>query len=305
MQITVAKDDSGNFETVQEAINSVPAGESAEIFIKDGYYFEKVILDKPNISIFGESSDNTVIVYNDCAYRRDENGELLGTFKTATFERTPNAKNTVLHGPTIQNSAGYGKVVGQAVALNSSGDMTSVKNCRLIARQDTLMLPPCYIEAQEDPDIYIRQYFENCYIEGDVDFIFGGAAAVFKNCILFCKHRPVGYNCYITAASTPANAEFGLVFFDCTVDGDADEHTVFLGRPWLPSAKTVFINTKATNVLNPEIWSKWGKTILHNAACYAQNSFTDSTAVADWTDILSEKDTEKYTLDNIFKDWRP
>lgn len=301
MRITVAKDNTGDFASLQQAIDNAEAG--SEIFVRSGYYFEKIVLDKPDITITGENRETCVIIYNDCALRKDENGEELGTYKTATLEVTKKAENTLIRSLTIENSAGYGKIVGQAVALNIGADKTTVKDCRLIARQDTLMFWPCYKEAMDDPDIYMRSYFENCYIEGDVDFIFGGAAALFDHCSIYCKHRPAGYNCFITAACTPANAEYGFVFKDCDIDGDAEKGTAYLGRPWLPSAKTVFINTKAGDVLSPQVWSKWGKNAQHNAACYAQNSFTDKTAVADWTDIIDDKETEKYTAKNIFKDW--
>lgn len=305
MKLIVAKDKTGDFETVQDALDSVKAGESAEIFIKNGFYFEKVIIDKPDVTLTGEDTENTVIIYNDCAYRKDANGEYLGTFATATLEVTQNGKNTLIQNLTIENSAGYGKIVGQAVALSAGGDRSSFKNLRLIARQDTLMLIPCYIEAQQYPDLYIRQYFENCYIEGDVDFIFGGATAVFKNCDIYCKHRPAGYNCFVTAACTPENIKYGFVFIGCRIDGDAEKGTVYLGRPWLPGARTVFIDTEATDVLCPEIWSRWGKDRMHDAACYAQNSFTDREKVAAWTDILTDGQVKQYTAENIFGDWRP
>ena len=302
MKIIAAKDNTGDFDTVQAAIDSVKEGESAEIFVKNGFYFEKVVIDKPNITITGESAENTVIVYNDCALRKNDKGEYLGTFATSTVEVTQNAPNTIIQNVTIENSAGYGKIVGQAVALNAGGDRSVFRKCRLIARQDTLMMIPCFIEAQENPDMYIRQYFEDCYIEGDVDFIFGGATAVFRNCDIFCKHRPIGYNCYVTAACTPENIDYGFVFFNCRIDGEAEKGTAYLGRPWLPSARTVFIDTEATDVLSPDVWSKWGKDRQHNAACYAQNSFKTA---ADWTDILSDEDIKEYTVENIFKDWRP
>ena len=301
MRITVAKDETGDFKTVREAIANADTG--AEIFIKNGYYFEKIILDKPNVSIIGEDIEKTVIIYNDSALRLDEKGEQLGTFATATFAVTENAVNTRIENLTVENSAGYGKIVGQAVALSAGGDKSVFKRLRLIGRQDTLMLPPCFIEAQENPDMCVRQYFEDCYIEGDVDFIFGGAAAVFKNCDIFCKHRPIGYNCFITAACTPKNLPYGFVFFDCRIDGEAEKGTVYLGRPWLASARTVFIDTAATDVLSPAVWSKWGVNRQHNAACYAQNSFTDKTKVADWTDILSDDETAEYSIEKIFGGW--
>ena len=300
-KITVGKDNTGDFDTIRAAVDSVDG--KAEIFIKNGFYFEKVIIDKPDVVLTGEDRENTVIVYNDCALRKKENGEFMDTFETASVEVRQNAVNTRIENLTIQNSAGYGKIVGQAVALNVMADKTVVKNCRLIARQDTLMLWPCFKEALADPDIYVRSYFENCYIEGDVDFIFGGACAVFKNCDIFCKHRPVGYNCYVTAACTPANLKHGLVFFDCSIDGDADSGTVYLGRPWTEGAKTVFINTKASDVLSKDIWSKWGKTIQHDPSLYAQNSFDAGFDVPAWSKLLSDAETKEYTPENILGDW--
>lgn len=306
MKITVAKDKSGDFESIRAAVNSIETDDGAEIFIKNGFYFEKIVLDKPNVTFIGEDMEKTVIVYNDCALRLDEKGEPLGTFVTATFDVTEKAVNTRIENLTIQNSAGYGKIVGQAVALSAGGDKSVFKRLRLLARQDTLMLPPVIFEAMEKPDYYVRQYFEDCYIEGDVDFIFGGAAAVFKNCDIFCKYRPVGYNCFITAACTPENVPYGLVFFDCRIDGECERNTAYLGRPWLPSARTVFINTTAAEgVLNPEIWSRWGKTRLHDAACYAQNSFTDKEKVAAWTDIYNDEQVKEFTLEKIFNGWIP
>ena len=305
-KIIVAKDETGDFDTLCAALESVSGEtESVEIFVKKGAYFEKVIIDRPNVTIKGEDKDETVIVYNDCALRKDEKGEYLGTFATASLEVRPTAVNTVLDNLTVQNSAGYGKVVGQAVALNIMADKAVVKNCRLIARQDTLMLWPCFQEALADPDIYLRSYFENCYIEGDVDFIFGGAVSVFKNCDIFCTHRPEGYSCYVTAACTPANLKHGFVFFDCNISGDAEKGSVYLGRPWTEGAKTVFIDTKATDVLCPELWSKWGKTRQHDPSFYAQNSFKDFFDAPEWTEVLSDEQTKEYTLENIFGDWTP
>ncbi len=305
-KIIVAKDGAGDFDTLCGALDSIAdSTDNAEIFLKNGFYFEKVVIDRPNVTIKGEDKNETVIVYNDCALRKNEKGEYLGTFATATLEIGKNAVNTVLDNITVQNSAGYGKVVGQAVALNAAADRTVVKNCRLIARQDTLMLWPGFREALEDPGIYTRCYFENCYIEGDVDFIFGGATAVFKNCDIYCKHRPTGYDCFITAACTPADIKYGFVFFDCRIDGDAEKGTAYLGRPWTEGARTVFINTAATDVLNRSLWSKWNKNRLHDAAFYAQNSFDAGFDIPEWTRLLTNDEVKDFTLENIFKDWIP
>ncbi len=305
-KITVAKDNTGDFDSLQTALDSIAYDtDEVEIYLKNGFYFEKVFIDRPNITIKGEDKENTVIVYNDSAFRNDESGRPMGTFATASLEISRKAVNTVLDNLTVQNSAGYGKIVGQAVALNVMADKTVIKNCRLIARQDTLMLWPSFKESLNDPDIYVRSYFENCYIEGDVDFIFGGSISIFKNCDIFCKHRPVGYDCFITAACTPANNKYGLVFLNCRIDGDAEKGTVYLGRPWTEGARTVFINTDATDVLNRTLWSRWNKNRQHDAAFYAQNSFTTGYDVPQWTKTLSADDIGEYTVENIFGDWTP
>src|ERR1044072_1384476 len=140
---------------------------------------------------------------------------------------------------TIQNTAGR---VGQAVALHVEGDRATIKNCRLLGNQDTLYL------ATESS----RQYYQDCYIEGTTDFIFGEATVVFQNCTIKSL-----INSYITAAATRPNQQFGFVFFNCKLIADTSATKVYLGRPWRPFAKTVFINCELGSHIVPEGWNPW------------------------------------------------
>lgn len=111
----------------------------------------------------------------------------------------------------------------QAVAVYSKGSRISFKHARFLGRQDTL-----FVNDGE-------QYFDNCYIEGDVDFIFGGARAVFDQCRIHSVDRgSATNNGYITAASTHITKRFGFFIVNCTLTSDAADGTVYLGRPWHP-----------------------------------------------------------------------
>jgi pectinesterase len=110
-----------------------------------------------------------------------------------------------------------------------------------------------------------RQYFENCYIAGQVDFIFGAATAWFEKCHIQCLADG-----YITAASTPVDQPFGFVFSNCTITGDPPEARTYLGRPWRIYASTIFLNTEMSEVVRPEGWNDWKKPGTHQTARYAE-----------------------------------
>ncbi|HKK11566.1 MAG TPA: pectinesterase family protein, partial [Flavobacteriaceae bacterium] len=150
-----------------------------------------------------------------------------------------------------------------------------------------------------------NQYYDNCYIEGTTDFIFGPATAVFKNCIIKSKK-----NSFVTAASTPENHEFGYVFFNCKLISDGNAHKVFLGRPWRPFAKTVFINCELGSHIVPEGWDPWVDKRFPDkdkTAYYAEYKSKGKGANPNqrirWSHQLSKKEVKKYTLKTIFKTW--
>lgn len=306
--IIVSKDSSGDFKTIKEAINSIPQDNRKEvkIFIKNGIYKEKLNIESDYITLIGEDAIKTVITFNDYAKKKFSNGELYRTFNSYTvFVQGNNFSASNL---TIENSSGSGDDIGQAVALYVEGSNAKFKNCRLIGCQDTLFtgpLPESPIEGNDfggpmegKPRIVGRQYYEECYIEGDVDFIFGSAIAVFNKCEIFSKNRNKEINGYITAASTPRNNEFGYVFIDCRLTGNATKDSVYLGRPWRDYAKTVFINCYLGSHIKKEGWHSWDKELATKEAYYGEyKSYGpgeyDSNR-AKWSHILTEKEVEKY-----------
>lgn len=311
-KIIVDKSGNGDFSSVCEAVASIKAGESVEVFIKKGIYKEKIVVDKPYVKFVGEDLNETVLTYDDGALGIDpETGEPMGTFKTASVHILREGEGFSASNITFENSAGLGDVVGQAVALYVDCDKAVFKNCRMVARQDTLLTAPMHEDIAKEPERLNRQYFEDCYIEGDVDFIFGGATAVFKNCEICGLDRQKELNGYYTAACTAKGMEFGYVFFDCKFTTDsANSGTYYLGRPWREFAKTVFLNCEMGEHIHKESFSKWKKFEERSETCYyAQyKSFGkgfDEKNVADWTYILTDDEAKIYTVENIFKDWNP
>lgn len=289
--LTVAKDGSGDFKTIQEAVNAVRDLSEVQvpIYIKNGIYKEKLLIPayKSKISLIGENRQKTIVTYDDYS---GKNG--INTYTSFTVQVQGNdfrAENL-----TIENSAGS---VGQAVALHVLADRVVIKNCNILGNQDTLF-------PSADTS---RQYYLDCYIEGTTDFIFGAATVVFESCHIHSKK-----NSYITAASTSEAQAFGFVFFNCKLTSEPEFQKVYLGRPWRPFAKTVFINTEMGSHILPAGWSAWNKNDNHLTTFYAEfGSYGPGFAKADrieWSKQLSRKQAKKYTLKNIFaaaNNWTP
>ncbi|GHA74929.1 pectinesterase family protein [Pontibacter akesuensis] len=290
----VAKDGSGDFKTVQEAINAVPDFRKKEttIFIKNGVYKEKLVLpaSKTAVKFIGEDVKNTILTNDDFASKKNRFGEEMGTTGSTSFYVFGDdfsAENI-----TFENSAGP---VGQAVAVRVDGDKVMFTNCRFLGNQDTL-----YPHGEKS-----RQYYKNCYIEGTTDFIFGWSTAVFEDCEIYSKK---GGN-YITAASTLEGTPYGFVFLNCRLTGDAPAKSYYLGRPWRPYAKTVFINTYMGNHITPKGWHNWNKPDAEKTSYYAEYNSTgpgaDPKARVKWAHQLTKEQAQQYTLANIFDGWIP
>ena len=284
---TVSKDGSGDFSNIQDAIDqcrSFPY-ERITIFIKNGIYNEKVVLHQwnTNIKILGEDREKTVIRFNDYFAKIDRARN--STFFTPTF--LVEANDTVLENLTIENSAGE---VGQAIALSIVSNRVAVMSCQILGNQDTLYL-------DNEGKIYIK----NSYIEGTTDFIFGSATAYFENCEIHSKK-----NSFITAPSTPQNAEFGFVFNQCKLTADENISQVFLGRPWRIYAKSVFMNSNFGNHITEKRWDNWNKTEAESTAFFAEyNNSGKSSEVKNrvsWSKQLSKRQARNYTKENILKD---
>ena len=249
----VAQDGSGDFTTVQEAINAVPDFRKANrttILIKKGDYKEKVIIPecKINLTLVGE--DGAKITYDDYASKPNRFGEEKSTSGSASCYIY--APDFIAENLTFENSSGP---VGQAVACFVSGDRAIFRNCRFLGCQDTL-----YTYGYPT-----RQYYEDCYIEGTVDFIFGKATAVFNRCNIHSRGDG-----YVTAPATPEDSKYGYVFHDCKLTGADGVKNVPLSRPWRPYAQAIFINCDLGDHISPAGWNNWGKESNEKTVTYAE-----------------------------------
>ncbi|MEH7548851.1 MULTISPECIES: pectinesterase family protein [Bacillaceae] len=310
----VAQDGSGHFKTIQEAIDQIPEDNKnrVDIFIKDGVYKEKLTIDKRFVSLLGAHKDNVKITFDDYARKLQSNGEKMGTFGSYSTIITGDgflAKNI-----TFENSAGPGSIIGQAVAVYVDADQIQFQNCSFFGNQDTLFtapLPPKPLEGnrfggpRDGMEKKVgRSYFCDCYIEGEVDFIFGSATTVFQNCEIHSLDLSKKVNGYITAASTPIDQKFGYVFFDCKLTSHAAPQTVYLGRPWRDYAKTVFLNCWMGEHIKKEGWHNWEKQHAEKTAFYAEYNSRGPGGCMEqrvpWAKVLSDEEAKEYTLENIF-----
>jgi len=295
--INVALDGSGQFTSIQKAINSIRdfgPGE-ALIKIKAGTYKEKIVIasSKHKVTLQGENKENTVIINDDYSGKIDALSEKMTTFNSYTL--LVMADEVRISNLTIQNSWCN---KGQAVSLHVEGDRFVIKDSKILGCQDTV-----YASGNHS-----RQYYENCFIEGTTDFIFGSATVAFKNCTIKSLA-----DSYITAASTDQRKKYGFVFFDCKLIAKDGITKVFLGRPWRSFAKTVFINTEMGNHILPEGWNPWKgdamfpdkeKTVYYAESGSKGEGGNVSKRVS-WSHQLSKKELKNYTIEKIFGDWNP
>ena len=289
--IVVSRDGTGNFRTLQEAIESARAfmDYTVTIYVKNGVYKEKVIVPSwvENIDIIGEDRDKTIITYDDHA-----NINKMGTFRTYTVK--VEGSDITFKNLTIENNAAQ---LGQAVALHTEGDRLKFINCRILGNQDTI-----YTGAK-----FTRLYFKDCYIDGTTDFIFGPSTALFENCMIHSKR-----NSYVTAASTPKEAKYGYIFKHCKLTAEPGVDKVYLGRPWRPYAYTLFIECELGKHIVPAGWHNWGKQSNEETARYMEYKNTGEGANVServaWSKQLTKKEAEAVTVDAIFgtqSNWNP
>ena len=289
--IVVSRDGTGNFRTLQEAIESARAfmDYTVTIYVRNGVYKEKVIVPSwvENIDIIGEDRDKTIITYDDHA-----NINKMGTFRTYTLK--VEGSDITFKNLTIENNAAQ---LGQAVALHTEGDRLKFINCRILGNQDTI-----YTGAK-----FTRLYFKDCYIDGTTDFVFGPSTALFEDCIIHSKR-----NSYVTAASTPKEAKYGYVFKHCKLTAEPGVDKVYLGRPWRPYAYTLFIECELGKHIVSAGWHNWGKQSNEETARYMEYKNTGEGANAServaWSKQLTKKEAEAVTVDAIFRtqsNWNP
>jgi len=280
---TVAKDGTGDYAFIQDAIDAIRVYPLAPItvYIKNGIYNEKIELPANNVDVtfIGENVDSTIITFNDYSGKGKHT-----TFTSFTAKISGNrfrAENI-----TFANSAGP---VGQALALYVDADKAVFKNCKFLGNQDTI-----FTSGENS-----RQLFLNCYIEGTTDFIFGPATTVFQNCTMRAKT-----NSYITAASTTKGKPFGYVFIDCKIIADSGVNKLYLGRPWRANAKTVFIRCDLTKAIAPEGWNNWSNPENEKTVFYSEYKSTGEGAApakrVKWSKQLNDKEAQRYSLATVF-----
>jgi len=296
-RLVVAQDGSGNYKTIQEALDAVPVDNKkpVEIYIKKGIYTEPLTLAKGKdwVTMIGEDKDNTILTYHNHTGAVSPKGDTINTYTSASFFIY--ADHFKARNLTFQNNAGF--TAGQAVAVFANGDELSFFNCNFKGFQDVLFCS----------GVGSRQYYRNCYIEGTTDFIFGPSTVVFQSCEIHSKK-----NSHVTAASTPQDVPFGFVFFDCKLTADTGLNHVSLGRPWRPYASVTYIRCWIGPHIFAEGWNNWKNPANEKTARFAEYRSSgpgaNPTARFPWTHQLTDEQVKTYTLKNILggKDkWNP
>jgi pectinesterase len=294
--LVVGRNEICDFSSIQEALDSCRnVNGPVQITVLSGEYYENITLYQSNITLIGKG--NVKVIGNRYALQKDEHLREIGTFQSATL--FINGENIRLENLEIINNAGPGEKVGQAIALYSEGNNVTFKNCSFKGYQDTICLGPLP-ELQKNGQPFstpeIRTIYEenksrfiSCYIEGTIDFIFGGGEAVFQGCEIKSLKRPNNKEGYVTAASTSKNKK-GFYFNHCFITADADVKNVFLGRPWRPYAKTTFANCMVGSHIHSNRWDDWGNKANRKSVTYKEinnrYTFHSEMITVDWIDFI-------------------
>jgi pectin methylesterase-like acyl-CoA thioesterase len=258
--VTVAADGSGVFKTVAEAL----ASGADDIRIRPGTYKELLNITRAGVHLrgLGARPEDVVLTYDLSA------GTGGGTTKSASV--TVSGDDFRAENLTIENSFSRTRPLtqqgSQAVALKVMSDRAVFRRVRFLGYQDTLYANGKSCESEKGPCVPARQYFVDCYIEGNVDFIFGDALAYFENCEIHSLAHPVV--CITAQSRKYAEQHSGYVFDRCRLTADPGAKRVYLGRPWRAYGTVVFLNTSMPAEIAPDGWHEWehdGKPSLPTA----------------------------------------
>lgn len=317
----VAQDKSGDYTTVQEAIDHVPDQSKVpfRILIKDGYYNEhlEIPANKTNICLIG-TDPLRVTIGEETHVSMPERIIQGKKIRSGTCVNIY-ADNFQAENITFENSWGMMHKAGpQALAMNSYADKLILKNCRLLSYQDTYLT-----STRKHTD---RHYLKNCYIEGAVDFIYGSGNVVFDSCTIGINRKSGGY---IVAPNHSPVVPWGYVFLNCRIIPKQDSTDVWLGRPWHQTPKTVFINTVSEVTIRPMGWvdkmgglpaifaeyntmDKHGKPLDLSQRRTSYWNWKDASKVekvtAEAMNILKASDAACYTVGNVLSGndaWQP
>lgn len=310
------------FKTIQSCIDAVPkkSPNKVTIFIKNGTYKEKLKIDKQNISLIGEDRDKTILTYDVAnASINPETGKTYGTGGSASVTITYNATNFSAENITMANEFVEGTFNGsgeQAVAVSNQADKSVFVNCKLIGNQDTLLTEAPGVTIDENNPLppvsqlkKTRQYYYKCEIQGDVDFIFGRAQAVFDDCDIVSLNRgSKSNNGYITAASTWENFKYGYLIINSRLLGEEGiaPNSVSLGRPWHPNnykeanARVAYINCYMGEHISTKGWDDMSGFKAEDADFFEYGSYGPGAKVSDTRRVLTDEQAREYTIANVF-----
>ncbi|MDD3334523.1 MAG: pectinesterase family protein [Eubacteriales bacterium] len=289
-QLTIVVDQQGNgdYATVAEAVQASPYDQDVLIKISGGVYREKVFCEKRRIHLMGAGSETTRLEWDDSGYRLHPDGRKMGTFRSYTLFL--GGEDCKVSGLTIANTAGDGEQAGQALAVYADADRVWMEDVRLVGCQDTLFCGPLPDQVRLPngflgprmlaPRRLSRQYYHRCQITGDIDFIFGGADAVFDDCMIRSRDRGKAVNGYITAPSGRKDG-LGFVFRNCRMVSDAEPGTVYLGRPWRAYGKTTLIRCQLGKHIILSGWDDWDNVENHQTASFAEYGCTGEGAITE------------------------
>ena len=285
----VAQDGSGDFFTLTEAVAAVPdfCRDTTRILICEGTYREKIAIPATKRNVVLESRGAVTVTWDDYAAKTGATGRPLGTSGSSTVYF--GGDGWTVRGLTFENSAGR---VGQAVAVQCLGTGLHFIGCRFLGNQDTLYLYGAGNRDGETVTENARIRFDDCYVEGTTDFIFGSAAALFCN----CEIRSTA-DSYITAASTCRGQACGLIFENCRLTAAEGVARCWLGRPWRDHAQTVFIGCEMGAHILPEGWHVWSKPHAQKTVFYAEYGSEGPGAAprsrVKWSRQLTEKEARQ------------
>lgn len=277
LTVTVAQGGGADFATISEAVLAVPYELEAEILVGPGVYREKLVCEKRRITLRGAGAGKTRLVWGDGGKHAHPDGRPVHTFRsyTAFFS----GESVTVADMTIENDAGPGAEAGQAIAAYVDAERAAFYNVRLLGNQDTLFCAPLP-EKEREKDGFLgprvlaprrpsAQYYRSCEIAGDIDFIFGGADALFERCTIRTVDNGLDHS-YVTAPSGPAGG-LGFVFYGCDFVSACPAGSVYLGRPWRPEGKTAVLGCSLGAHIAPEGFCAW-----QNRADTALASFAEA-----------------------------
>lgn len=307
ISLTVGKSQKADYQTIGAAIDAVPAGNTirTEIIIEPGTYKEVITIPKGKdlISFIGTDASKTILTFDNYSGRDNGLGGTYGTNGSAsTFV---NANDFIAKNITFENSFDESSTDAknkQAVALNVTGERAYFEGCRFIGNQDTL---------------YVRDgssYFVDSYIEGDVDFIFGEAQAVFENCQIHSLNKgSKTNNGYITAASTQKTDAYGYLFIHCelTAEEGSAPNSVYLGRPWHPGgsltvqSNVLFKECMLGEHIKEEGWTSMSGFEPQYERFFEYNNKGKGVAVNENRPQLTANEVSLWTIENVLNGWNP